>query len=123
MQCLQQTQLPVQAHCCQGVQTSVAGRCLDLKLGAKFVQALGQVGTAGGAGPRGSGISSQRRREKSPPQTLGPGRRRALGVHHQDLLTCDLMQSCNFDLLFVAITSLQLCIACICSVTAIVCEA
>ena len=67
MQCLQQTQESVQAHCCQGVHTSVAGRCLKLKLGAKSVQALGQVGTAGGAGPRGSGISLQRRREKSPP--------------------------------------------------------
>ena len=43
-------------------------------------------------------------------------------MHDQDLLICDLMQSCKFDLLFVAITSLQLCTACTHSDTAGVCE-
>lgn len=119
MHCLQQTQVSAQAHCWQGVQTSVARRCS--KLGAKSVQGLGQVGRAGGAGPRGSGISSERR-EKSPPQTLGPGRRGVLAVHDQDLLICGLMQSCKFDRLLFAITSLQLCIASTYSDTARVCE-
>ena len=41
-------------------------------------------------------------------------------MHDQDLL--DLMQSCKFDLLFVTMTSLQMCIACTHSDTARVCE-